>query len=244
MSKETEKIVQSINTLASKLNRIESNYAAIEKKLDELETHRKEHGAKSLKVDAQADSQEAGHGKIDYSSAEIKEHIRVSVYSAMGNLCRAIQSEVDWSNIYDKANIDELNRKVSGLHQYLIAIEKDIANHATVTELKAVTKSQLDMVADVRQLLKSISEFERTLKTKRPVWRRMQEWCLLPIWRNPYFLALFAGMTISIAVSVHYIQENRQMRDECRILRTLDSYFGRDENYSKFRKGIETRHSD
>ena len=69
MSKETEKIVQSINTLASKLNRIESNYAAIEKKLGELETHRKEHGVKSLKVDAQADSQEAGHGKIDYSSA-------------------------------------------------------------------------------------------------------------------------------------------------------------------------------
>lgn len=46
MSKETEKIVQSINTLASKLNRIESNYAAIEKKLGELETHRKEHGVK------------------------------------------------------------------------------------------------------------------------------------------------------------------------------------------------------
>ncbi len=31
MIKETEKIVQRINTLASKLNRIESNYAAIEK---------------------------------------------------------------------------------------------------------------------------------------------------------------------------------------------------------------------
>lgn len=53
------------------------------KELGELETHRKEHGVKSLKVDAQADSQEAGHGKIDITSAEIKEHIRVSVYSAM-----------------------------------------------------------------------------------------------------------------------------------------------------------------
>ena len=193
MSKETEKIVQSINTLASKLNRIESNYAAIEKKLGELETHRKEHGVKSLKVDAQADSQEAGHGKIDYSSAEIKEHIRVSVYSAMGNLCRAIQSEVDWSNIYDKANIDELNRKVSGLHQYLIAIEKDIASHATVTELKAVTKSQLDMVVDVRQLLKSISEFQNQTtglaKNERMVLASYLAKSILscPICRNDHF---------------------------------------------------------
>ena len=162
----------------------------------------------------------------------------------MGNLCRAIQSEVDWSNIYDKANIDELNRKVSGLHQYLTAIEKDIANHATVTELKAVTKSQLDMVADVRQLLKPISTLERTLKAKRPIWKRMKEWCLLPIWKNPYFLALFAGMTISIVICTHYIQENRQMRDECRILRTLDSYFGEDKNYSKFRKELGTKHSE
>ena len=244
MSKETEKIVQSINTLASKLNRIESNYAAIEKKLSELEAHRKERDIKSLKADAQVDSQKTGHNKIDYSSAEIKEHIRVSVYSAMGNLCRAIQSEVDWGNIYDKANIDELNRKVSGLHQYLTAIEKDIANHATVTELKAVTKSQLDMVADVRQLLKPISTLERTLKAKRPIWKRMKEWCLLPIWKNPYFLALFAGMTISIVICTHYIQENRQMRDECRILRTLDSYFGEDKNYSKFRKELGTKHSE
>lgn len=240
MNKETEKIVQSINTLASKLNRIESNYAAIEKKLCELEAHRKERDIKSLKVA----SQEVEYDKIHYSSAEIKEHIRISVYGAMGNLCRAIRSEVDWSNIYDKTNIDELNRKVSGLHQYLTAIEKDIANHATVTELKAVTKSQLDMVADVRQLLKSISRLERTLKTKQSVWQKMKEWGLFPIWRNPYFLALFAGMTISIAVCVHYIQENRQIRDECRILRTLNSYFGRDENYSKFRKEIETRYSD
>ena len=244
MNKEIEKIVQSINTLANKLNRIENNYAAIEKKLCELEAHRKERDVKNLKTDTQADSQEAGYGKIDYSSAEIKEHIRVSVYSAMGNLCKAIQSEVNWSNIYDKANIDELNRKVSVLHQYLSAIEKDIASHATVTELKAVIKSQLDMVVDVRQLLKSISEFERSLKTKRSFFLRMKDWCLLPVWRNPYFLALFTGMAISIAVSVHYIQENRQMRNECRILRTLDSYFGEDKNYSKFRKEIGTRHSE
>ncbi|MFQ9070362.1 MAG: hypothetical protein ACLR49_11765 [Bacteroides stercoris] len=162
----------------------------------------------------------------------------------MGNLCRAIQSEVDWSNIYDKANIDELNRKVSSSHQYLTAIEKDIADHATVTELKAVTKSQLDMVVDIRQLLKSISEFEKTLKTKQPVLQRTKEWCLLPIWRNPYFLALFTGMIISIAVCNHYIQKNRQMRKECKILRTLDSYFGEDKNYSKFRVEIETRYSD
>lgn len=173
MSKETEKIVQGINTLASKLNRIESNYAAIEKKLGELEAHRKERDVKSLKADTRVDSQKVGYDQIDYS--EIKEHIRISVYSAMGNLCKAIQSEVDWSNIYDKANIDELNRKVSSLHQYLNAIEKDIANHATVTELKAVTKSQLDMVADVRQLLKSISRLERTLKTKQSVWQKNEK---------------------------------------------------------------------
>ena len=72
----------------------------------------------------------------------------------------------------------------------------------------------------------------------------MKDWCLLPIWKNPYFLALFAGMTISIVICTHYIQENRQMRDECRILRTLDSYFGEDKNYSKFRKELGTKHSE
>ena len=51
-------------------------------------------------------------------------------------------------------------------------------------------------------------------------------------------------MIISIAVCDHYIQETRQMRDECRILKTIDSYFGKDENYSKFRVEIETRYSD